>query len=193
MMKNYKFLILLIALLTPFVFFIIKNNSTVLQVSNKGPAPQEKVSSHKPPNIYTLPKTPKEEKKVPQIFGRKIMGHKKIDKDFKIVNKYNPQWKNILKKYLLKFQKKTVDVKVKLDEAYVMVKNGQGRLVEEVIVNYSEKGQHLSSFRAIVDSETGQIIKTFDKITIQERRKPYPRLKPTGSIRNPRARRVKKD
>ncbi len=126
------------------------------------------------------------------VNGTPIVG-RRVSVDLKIVNKYNPQWKSVLKKYLLKFQKKTVDVKVKLDEAYVMVKNNQGRLVEEVIVNYSEKGQHLSSFKAIVDSGTGEIIKTFDKITIQERRRPYPRLKPTGSIRNPPSRRVKKD
>jgi len=192
MMKNYKFLLLLIALLTPFILFVVKNNSPKTIVKKITPE-EKKVTTLSPPKVFSLPTIPKEEKKVPRIFGRKIIGQKKIDKNFKTLNKYNPKWKNNLEKYLVKFQKKSVSVNVKLNEAYIMVKNNQGRLVEEVTVNYSEKGEHISSFKAMVDSETGDILKTFDKITIQERRKPYPRLKPTGSIRNPPTRRVKKD
>jgi hypothetical protein len=192
MMKNYKFILLLIALLTPFIVFIVKNNSPKSIVKKTIPE-EKKVSNLSPPKVFSLPNTPKEEKKVPKIFGRKIFGQKKFDKNLKVLNKYNPKWKNILEKYLVKFQNKTVSVDVKLNEAYIMIKNNQGRLVEEVTVNYSEKGEHISSFKAMVDSETGAILKTFDKITIQERRKPYPRLKPTGSIKNPPARRIKKD
>ena len=193
MMKNYKFLILLFILLAPFVFFIKKFNPKNDLVIKTPHSKSKKTTSLAPPNIYPLPGAPKDENKGPTIFGRKIIGQKKIDKNFKAINKYNPNWKNILKKYLLKFQDKSVDVNVNLRAAYVMVKNNQGRLVEEVTVNYSEKGQFESSFSAIVDSQTGEILKTFDKITPQERRTPYPRLKPTGSIRNPPTRRIKED
>ena len=194
-MKNYKFLILLIALIGPFAYFILRNNKIDhLEISKKTIPVKDKIVPHAP-KIYSLLTTPSKEKKVPRIFGRKIMGlgNKKLPKNLKTVNKYNPMWKNHLTKYLLKFQNPSVDVNVKLNDAYIMIKNNQGRFVEEVIINYLEKGERISSFRAIVDSETGFILNTFDKITIQERRRPYPRLSPTGSIKNSRARRIKKD
>lgn len=194
-MKDYKFLILLIALLGPFAYFILSNEKSTLPKVSKKIIPVKRQIPSNPPKVYNLSKTAKKDKKVPRIFGRKIMGlgNKKLPKDIKTVNIYNPQWKNKLEKYLLKFQNPAVKVDVKLHEAYIMVKNDQARFVEEVVINYTEKGEHISSFRAIVDSEDGSILKTFDKITIQERRKPYPRLKPTGSIRNPPARRIKEE
>jgi len=190
MMRNYKFLIVLTLLLSPFAFFILNNSKDSLSKKYVAPNIKRKISSL-PPKIYQLPDTPKKEKQIPKIFGRKILGNKKIAKNVKPINKYNPNWKNILEKYLLKFQNSQVGVNIKLNEALYMVKNNQGRFVEEVTINYSEKGEPVSSFRAYVDSESGEILSTFDKTTIQERRKPYPRLRPTGSIKNPPARRTK--
>lgn len=184
-MKKYNFLILLIIFLSPFLFFIIKNKEKPKASFSKEKS--EVTKSYKPPKVYSLPS-----KKEPAPERRTVyVGKIKNKKEIKPINTYNPNWQENLKINLLKFQNSSVDVKITLKESMFMVSKNKGRLVEKVIVNYFEKDEFISSFSAIVDSESGSILKTYDKMVIQERRKAYPKLRPYGTIKNPPARRIK--
>lgn len=82
-------------------------------------------------------------------------------------NKINLNWKEILGHELLRFQNNDTKVLIKEEYPIIQIQNNKGRYAEQVIVTYHLKDGTINSFRALVDSETGSIIDTWDK-TIHE-------------------------
>ncbi|MDD4975065.1 MAG: hypothetical protein PHY93_11975 [Bacteriovorax sp.] len=84
-----------------------------------------------------------------------------------LLNKINPNWKEILGHELLRFQNDDTKLMIKEEFSIIQIQNGKGRYVEQVIATYILKDGTIDSYRALIDSETGSVIETWDK-TIYE-------------------------
>lgn len=109
----------------------------------------------------------KKEEKV-DINERQVIGPhannflaKKYDLDFK--NFVNPKWKEILGEELLRFQDEGTKVLVKAEKALLRVEKSVGLYMEQVLITYLLPSGEQSSFRALVDSSSGRIIRTWDR------------------------------
>lgn len=91
--------------------------------------------------------------------------------ELEMINKVNADWKEILGNDLLRFQKDDTKVLIKEEYPVIKIQNGKGQYLEQVIITYAFKNGNYSSFRALIDSETGFVTSTWDK-TINEKSKP---------------------
>lgn len=86
----------------------------------------------------------------------------------KMVNTINPNWKDDMGNYLIRFHPESTKLIVKEELSLIKIREGQGRYFEQVAITYLDKNGDRSSFRALVDSETGALVETWDR-TIHER------------------------
>jgi hypothetical protein len=93
--------------------------------------------------------------------------------DLPMINKINPNWTELLKTDLLRFQGANTEVLIHSEEPYILISEGKGRFVEKVSITYKFKNGDKNSFRAYVDSEYGLILETWDR-TLHERFKRRP-------------------
>ncbi len=91
--------------------------------------------------------------------------------DLEMVNKVNPNWKEILGNDLLRFQQEDTKVMIKEEFPMIKIQNGKGQYLEQVIITYAFKNGNFSSFHALVDSDSGFVTETWDK-TVNEKIKP---------------------
>ena len=84
-----------------------------------------------------------------------------------MINRPNQKWKDILGNQLIRFQNAETKVMIKEEQTVIKVQNNKGQYLEQVMITYLFKNGTLNSFRALVDSETGSVLETWDK-TIQE-------------------------
>jgi hypothetical protein len=88
--------------------------------------------------------------------------------ELEMVNRVNPDWKNILGNDLLRFQEEDTKVMVKDEFPIIKIQNGKGLYLEQVIVTFVFKNGSTSSYHALVDSDTGFVTETWDK-TVSEK------------------------
>ncbi|MDO9181379.1 MAG: hypothetical protein Q7U04_03180 [Bacteriovorax sp.] len=98
------------------------------------------------------------------------------DVPLEMTNKISPNWKEILGAELLRFHDKDAKVMIKDEFSIIRIQNGKGHYLEQIIVTYVLKDGANSSYRALVDSETGAVMETWDK-TIYENYKINKRTK----------------
>ncbi|MBI2520479.1 MAG: hypothetical protein HYV97_08670 [Bdellovibrio sp.] len=79
------------------------------------------------------------------------------------VNTPNPNWKEKLGHELLRFQPEGVKVALAHEQSYLSISKGKGRYMELIVVNYINPVSGNTAFRALADSETGQLIDTWDQ------------------------------
>lgn len=108
--------------------------------------------------------------------NRIIMGdlNKKYEdenSDLQMANSVNPEWKDIMGNDLMRFQPADTKLMVKEEVPVIKIVNGIGRYLEQVTVTYLQKDGNRSSFKALVDSETGSVVETWDR-TIHEHIRP---------------------
>nr|BDT28209.1 hypothetical protein BHI3_16750 [Bacteriovorax sp. HI3] len=87
--------------------------------------------------------------------------------ELKMLNAINPDWKEIMGEDLMRFQPEDTKLMVKEEVPVIKIVDGKGRFLEQVIVTYLKKNGDKNSFKALVDSETGTIVETWDR-TIHE-------------------------
>lgn len=105
--------------------------------------------------------------------GRILTGetHSKYEDEnlpLKMSNQINPKWKEEMGNYLIKFQQDNTKLIVKEELSLIKITEGEGRYFEQVVLTYLKKNGDSNSFRAMVDSETGAVVETWDR-TINER------------------------
>lgn len=98
------------------------------------------------------------------------------------INTFNRDWKKFLGHDLLKFQQNGTKVIIEEEKQLVLLKKEESRLVEQVVVTYFSTTGKKSSFRALVDSENGHIIQTWDRIIHEDIRTRPVTLNPTGTL-----------
>ncbi|MBT6324708.1 MAG: hypothetical protein HOJ35_01965 [Bdellovibrionales bacterium] len=150
---------------------------------------------HKKEKITTHPTTESELKKIRQTHqtteskkeiknnfrdGRRIIG-KKAKKysdpttELTMRNSKSNNWKKKMVKDLFRFQKKSTKLMIKHEEEVLMVYGKKGRLAELVVINYHNADGSNNSYRALIDSQTGLVINTWDFMVKENFNKPVAR------------------
>ena len=88
-----------------------------------------------------------------------------------MLNKINEHWNDILGNDLLRFQEKETKVLIKEEFPIIKISDGKGQYLEQVIITYVLKNGDQNSYRALVDSESGLVVETWDR-TVHEKIKP---------------------
>lgn len=127
-----------------------------------------------------------------QLNGRVVFGNAEQDilegeKDVVAINDPHPDWQSFLAESLLDTQESETKLFLKHLQSVVMVRKDQARFVEEVMVTFQLPNQNISSYMAIVDSETGKMISTWSPTINHNFRTKPPRLSPTGALFSPAA------
>lgn len=99
--------------------------------------------------------------------GRTIIGQNNLifktnPNIFPMANRVNKEWKSRLTESLTKFQPKNVQVKVEHKNSYLQIEQDQGRYLEAVFVETIFADGKANSFNALVDSESGRIVDSWD-------------------------------
>jgi hypothetical protein len=102
------------------------------------------------------------------LIGENITEYENEKKDLEFVNTPKKEWKSLLGEDLLSFQEEDTKVIVKEEYPVIKVSNNKGIYMEQVIVTFILKNGNQNSFRALIDSESGKVIETWDR-TIHER------------------------
>ncbi|MBY0413329.1 MAG: hypothetical protein K2Q18_04155, partial [Bdellovibrionales bacterium] len=85
------------------------------------------------------------------------------DTPLKMLNKVNPNWKDVMGKSLMRFQPEDTKIMVKEELPVIKIQEGTGRFLQQVSITFLQKDGLKSSFRALVDSDTGSIVETWDR------------------------------
>lgn len=147
MIKRWGFLLLLIAIAVWAFFF----------------------RQQPPTETYTPPTTHTKEK-VPVYNGRKVIGLKETEVNpdkIKISNHISPDWKEKVTEGL-KAQggEDLKEINIEKVESLIVVQDGRALNAESVkVILKNQKGEE-SSFRALVDSQTGKILESWDRPVI---------------------------
>lgn len=88
--------------------------------------------------------------------------------ELEMINKINPNWDEILGNDLLRFQLSDTKVIVKAEYPLIKIQNGKGLYAEQVVITYLFSDGNYSSFHALVDSDTGFVLETWDR-TLNEK------------------------
>lgn len=83
--------------------------------------------------------------------------------ELEMINRPSADWKDVLGQDLIRFQYENTKVMIKEEFSVIKIQSGKGLYAEQVIITYFSKNGNTSSYRALVDSESGQIIETWDK------------------------------
>jgi hypothetical protein len=135
-----------------------------------------KIASATPPEekLYLL-----REERV--LTGDNIDKYKDESVNLPMVNKLNPEWKEALGNELLRFQKNDTKIIIKDELQLIKIKEDKGQYMEQVVITYFLKNGDQNSFHALINSETGNIVDTWDR-TIHERYRRRPaRLEPSST------------
>ena len=106
----------------------------------------------------------------PQRNKRILIGdiHKKnyqsLDTELEMVNSINPNWKDVLGADLLRLQENDTQVSIVEEFPVIKVVDDKGKYYQQVHISYVFKNGNESSFRALVNSETGQVEDSWDRV-----------------------------
>lgn len=92
--------------------------------------------------------------------------------ELKMINTVSADWKESLGNGLMRFQPEDTKLMVKEEVSVIKVFGDKGRYLEQVTITYLKKFGNRSSFRALVDSETGAIVETWDRTVDEKLKKP---------------------
>lgn len=125
-----------------------------------------------------------------QLNGRVVFGNAEKDilegeKDVVAINDPHPDWQSFLAESLLDTQDGETKLFLKHLQSVVMVREDKARFVEEVMVTFQLPNKNISSYIAMVDSETGRMISTWSPTINHNFREKPPRLIPTGVLLAP--------
>jgi hypothetical protein len=107
---------------------------------------------------------------------RKIIGadQSKNISELTFENTISSGWKDDLKKNLEELGNNEVTVtEIEHHDSYIQVRQGKARYLESVIVRMKNVSGMPSSFRAEIDSQNGQVLKTWDKPIFENFKDPH--------------------
>ena len=109
-----------------------------------------------------------------KLGDRLIIGDKvQKSEDIKYINKTNPEWQTAYTKKLLRLGKgkKVSELKIEHQKSMVQVKRKSARNLEHVRVSYLNENGNPFSYEALIDSETGSMVRSWNQ-TRYEFKKP---------------------
>ena len=132
------------------------------------PKELQQIKANKLPPPTAAPRKPASV--APSSNKRRIINPKQEDLSaLPFRNQKNSKWQDHLAKELLHFQPNDTKVMIKKLEGIVRVKKSQKEYLEHVLITFlTPGGGHSNSFEALVDSQSGRVVKTWG-FTKQER------------------------
>jgi hypothetical protein len=101
---------------------------------------------------------------IPRWKERAVMGGKLTEKQpVRLLNEYNPDWEANLAEDLMRFQASASTMLIKHEEQVALVSPHGVTLAEQVIVSTLRSNGEVLSFKALVDSETGELMQTWNR------------------------------
>ena len=126
------------------------------------------------PKTKRVPAATKAKLGLKKIGDRIIIGDKvQKTNDIKYINETNPEWQTAYTKKLLRLGKgkKISQLNVEHQKSMVEVKRKSARNLEHVRVSYLDENGNPFSFEALIDSETGSMVRSWNQ-TRYEFKKP---------------------
>jgi hypothetical protein len=124
-----------------------------------------------PPPRPLLPKKSDLVKEKNVFEGRKIESKKK-DKEWNennldFANEFNPDWEELLTDRLMIGMDPHMKLKIQKQKSFIKIISGRAFYVEQVAVKFTQSNGRVNSFTALINSENGKVISSWDK-TIHE-------------------------
>jgi hypothetical protein len=88
----------------------------------------------------------------------------KMPKNITYKNKIKADWKEKMAPTLMRFLNPNTKLFVKEEKSIVILERDQARYAEKVLIKFQTKTGRHYSYNALVDSETGHIIKTWNRM-----------------------------
>ena len=114
------------------------------------------------------------------LTGENIEKYNDENEELPMLNKVNPEWKELLGNELLRFQQEDTKIIIKDELRLIKVTNGQGQYFEQVLITYFLKNGDQNSFHALINSETAAIVDTWDRTIHERMRRRAQVLTPSG-------------
>jgi hypothetical protein len=199
-MKNKKNIIILLTMTVFIIVFITKNkykNHSQIKANRswttyqRDPTSSKELNEHQTTDIEltkikaknnstTIRKIDKKADYISKTYkGRELIGIEKFNlndypKGFTNIPKKN--WKKILAKGLMKFQTSNTLLFIKEEKKLIGLKNTRPIYLEQVIITYLLPNGNKNTFRALVDSEHGNLTTIWNKTKredfLKEERRP---------------------
>lgn len=97
------------------------------------------------------------------LLGKDSLPYQDLSRKLELVKPYDRKWKRKLGDNLLSFMPDDTKALVKVNKSFVQIKKGKGRLLEEVTIGLVMGNGNSSTYKALVDSHTGEILHTWDR------------------------------
>lgn len=166
MTKLRLLLLLLIVIMLVIAAYFMQSTRAPFPHSEQKNRPQHPEAKLK--EVTPLP-SPAEVTPPPMKDGRKVIGiipgrEKEALKDLKIVNTISADWEDKLVENLkLQGGESLKDIQIKRVESLIMRRDGNAINTESVIISLKNEEGEVSKFRAMIDSQTGKILETWDR------------------------------
>jgi hypothetical protein len=104
-----------------------------------------------------------------QFEGRTIVDKKRqplnrLPAGVSYINRPSPDWQKKLKSHLLRQAGNSLkDIKILQERSLVWVRDENALQVESVLISLKDQRDMESSFRALIDSQTGKVLETWDR------------------------------
>lgn len=125
-----------------------------------------------PPSSFAQKASPQVDTEKLEINGKKVVGlrpgKEKVEiKKLKVANTPSASWEKGLKENLLQQGGNSIkDIKFTKIDSFVWAHEGAALFVESVIVTLKNEKNVSTSFRVLVDAQTGKILKNWDQPVI---------------------------
>jgi hypothetical protein len=167
MIKQWRYLVLFTVVILGGAYFLRNESSQTAPRINK-------IVTMKPiPSPVTMPDLQKDQlvqaSPLPIIHGRKVAGippgqEASALKKLKVLNTVSTEWKeSLITSIKLQGGEAVKDIRVEKTESYIWQKDGIALNVEAVIVSLKNAQGEETKFRAMVDSQTGKILESWDR------------------------------
>lgn len=151
---------LLIMGIIMFLLFLFTKKQESEESSPTVPSPEKSLPTMEKQTIShpQLAPAPKE---------REILGElpKGGQKDLHYLNEINPKWQELTLEELKRFQPSEVKIQITPVQSLLQIlPDNNARYIEKIIVNVTRVDGKEDSYNALIDSKTGAIIQTFNKV-----------------------------
>ena len=120
-----------------------------------------------------------------ELSGSEAALFEKESDRFRYINNINEDWQQQMAERLMRFQDERTKMYLKHEKGILQVQNGTAQYLEQVLVTFAmDDGTHYS-YRALVESEEGRILETWDRTkheTPMRFKRGRGKLVPTGSL-----------
>lgn len=164
--------------------------TTPKKVDSYPTTPEEKEVAKLPTEESKPQRTPASTKPAPIKKARKslpgrewnLFANQKIPKKISFKNEPKEDWKALMGQDIMRFLRPDTKLFVKKEKSLTILERDGGLHVEQVYIKMISPEGRQYSYQAYVNSETGKVIKTWNRTIHEPMGKETPKFRPTGII-----------